>query len=85
VLVVFPASPPYTAVRLWPPTASADVDSVAVPDVTLPVPRLVVPSKKVIPPLAVAGVTVAVSVTDPPKVDGFADEPSAVALIVCTT
>ena len=47
------------------------------------VPRLVAPSMKVIFPVGVpeiAGVTVAVNVTEAPKVDGFSEDETAVVL-----
>jgi hypothetical protein len=58
---------------------SADVDSVAVPPLKTPVPRLVAPSRKVTVPVAPA-VTVAVRVTLWPATEGFGDAVSVVVL-----
>jgi hypothetical protein len=78
------ASPPYCAVIACAPAVNAEVDSVAAPPApTLPVPIEVTPSvsKNVTVPVivpAVADVTVAVSVTLAPNVDGFKDDVTAV-------
>ena len=74
-----------------PPALSADVESVATPPDSVPVPRVAVPSLNVTVPVGVPvpEVTVAVNVTDCPNVLGFADDVSAVvvhaALTVCVT
>jgi hypothetical protein len=88
VLTSLAASPPYAAVNECAPTLSEEVENVAVPLLIVAVPSVVLPSRKVTVPVAVAGVTVAVSVTDCPKVEGFAEEASAVvvtALTVCVS
>ena len=66
-------SPPYCAVMLWLPVASALVAYVAVPEVRVPVPSLVAPSRKLTVPvgaalLPVPPATVAVKVTLAPAV-----------------
>jgi hypothetical protein len=48
------------------PTASVEVAYVACPLLSVPVPRVVLPSMKVTVPVAVDGVTVAVKVTEAP-------------------
>ena len=66
---------------LWLPAASAEVVKVAVPPLSVPVPRTVAPSLKVTVPV---GVPVrggrarrsAVKVTDCPETEGLADEVS---------
>jgi hypothetical protein len=58
----------------WIPTESDDVESVAAPPLSVPVPRVVEPSLNVTVPEAASGVTVAVKVTDPPTGLGFFDE-----------
>lgn len=55
---------------------------VALPLLSVPVPKVVAPSLKVTVPVAADGVTVAVNVTDEPYVDGFADEDSTVEVFV---
>ena len=67
---------------LWLPTESAAVDSDAVPPLTGAVPREVAPSKNCTVPVAAAGDTVAVNVTVCPDVDGFADDASAVLVLI---
>jgi len=57
------ASPPYEAESEWLPTANAEVLKVAVPPPSVAVPMVVEPSRKVIVPVAVEGVTAAVKVT----------------------
>ena len=47
---------------------------VATPELRVPVPSVVLPSLKVIVPVAALGVTVAVKVIDWPLTDGFTDE-----------
>jgi len=60
------------------PEASEDVTSVACPPLSVPVPRLVAPSRKLTVPVGVpaagnTGVTVADSVTDCPTVPGLGE------------
>jgi hypothetical protein len=70
VLLAKVGSPLYTAVSELVETASAEVVRVATPLLTLPVPRKVLPAKKVTNPVGVpvplVGLTVAVNVTDCP-------------------
>jgi hypothetical protein len=51
----------------------------------VPVPNAVLPSSNVTVPVAVAGVTMAVNVTDEPYADGFADEISVTVVLVLFT
>jgi len=67
---------------LWVPTESAAVVSVAVPPLTAAVPSELAPSKNCTVPVAAAGETVAVNVTACPDVDGFADDASAVVVLI---
>ena len=67
---------------LWLPTDSADVERDAVPAFTVPVPSELAPSKNSTLPVAAAGETVAVNVTDCPDVDGFTDDASVVVLLI---
>ena len=55
-----------------------------VPAVRVEVPSVAEPSVKVTVPVAVEGVTVAVSVTFWPKVEGFTDEASDVVVKLTT-
>jgi len=76
VAAINAVSPEYAAVMLWLPLVRVEVEKLATPFTRAPVPRAVVPSRKVTLPVAVpiAGATadtVAVKVTDWPKVDGF--------------
>src|SRR5712691_238329 len=67
----------------WEATDRALVLKVAWPLLRVPVPRMVVPSLKVTVPVGVpvvAGVTVAVKVTDCPETDGFAEEAPCVEM-----
>ena len=52
------------------------------PPLSVPVPNVVVPSLNVTVPVAADGATVAVNVTEEPYVDGFAEEDSAVDVLV---
>jgi hypothetical protein len=67
---------------LWLPTGSAAVENNAVPPLTGAMPIELAPSKNCTVPVAAAGDTVAVNVTDCPDVDGFADDASAVVLLI---
>ncbi len=49
------------------------------------VPRVLLPFMNVTVPVALAGVTVAVKVTDCPALDGFSEEVSVVVLAVLLT
>ena len=64
-------SPPYVAEIECVPAANAEVENVATPPMSIPVPSAAVPSENVTGPVAAAGVTVAVNVTDCPTTDGF--------------
>lgn len=87
VLTAKLASPPYLAVIEWVPTDSDEVLKVAcalAPN--MPVAIWVVPSENVTMPVGVPVVeleTVAVNVTDCPKVARFAEDISAVELAAC--
>ena len=76
------ADPLYTAFIEWAPAASAEVVSVAVPPLSATVPNGEAPSSKVTIPVGVPApdVTLEVIVTDCPKVDGFLDEATEVAV-----
>ena len=52
----------------------------AVPPLSVPLPITVVPSRKSTVPVALLGATVAVNVTDWPKLDGFCDESTVVVV-----
>jgi len=56
---------------------------VAVPLLIVPVPRVALPSLNVTVPVAFAGVTAAVNVTELPYVDGFNEEVSVTEEEVC--
>jgi hypothetical protein len=81
-------SPLYTAVIECEPTVNADVLKVAEPELKVPVPKVVVPSLKVTVPVGVllpdVGVTVAVKVTLWPKTEGFAEDTTAVVVVIMT-
>jgi hypothetical protein len=77
-------------VRVWLPTASAEVVNVACPPLSVPVPIGLPPSKKVIVPVGVpvpgaTGETVAVKATDWPKTEGFTDEVTVVVVLALLT
>ena len=82
VLVAKVVDPPYTAVIECVPAVENEVASVALPELSVPVPSEVVPSMKVTVPVAVEGVTVAVSVTLVPVATDVAEEVSAVVVAV---
>jgi len=67
------------------PTARAEMLYVALPLLSGPVPNCVLPSINVTVPVAVAGVTVAVNVTEEPNNDGFTDEANVVVVAVWFT
>ena len=72
------------------PTAKADVVNVASPPLSVPVPMGLPPSRKVTVPVGVpvpggTGETVAVKVTDWPKIEGFCDEITVVVLSALLT
>ena len=72
----------------WEATDRADVLKVATPLLlSVPVPRVVVPSLNVTVPVGVPldEVTVAVNVTDWPNVEGLADDVSAVLVLTSLT
>lgn len=52
---------------------------------TVPVPRVVVPSLNVTVPVAVVDEMVAVKVTDEPEADGFEDDPTDVVVLALFT
>jgi len=55
----------------WLPTLRLEVERVAMPPLRVALPMFVSPSKKLTIPLAVAGVTLAVRVTNCPELDGL--------------
>jgi hypothetical protein len=64
----------------WLPAESVDVESDAVPPLSVIVPREVAPSKNCSVPVAAEGDTVAVNMTLSPTVEGFRDDTSAVVV-----
>ena len=67
---------------MWLPTASDDVEKVALPPDSVLLPMLMPPSRNVTVPVAVpaagkTALTVAVNVTDWPNTDGFTEELTA--------
>jgi len=92
VLALKLASLPYCAVMLeCTLTVKAEVDNVAMPPTpTVPVPRLVAPSKNVtvpdgLPAPGAIAATVAVKVTDCPNTDGFGAEVTLVVVLALLT
>ena len=87
VLAAKLVSPEYLAVIEWVPTAKEDVLNVACAfAVSVPVPICMLPSKNCTVPVGVPVVeleTVAVNVTDCPKVPGFAEDTTTVELAAC--
>jgi hypothetical protein len=78
VLLVFPASPLYTAVMLWVPADRALVVHLAVPPLTGSVAQPLIesaPSLKSTLPVGLSPLTILVNVTDWPDRDGFCEEP----------
>jgi hypothetical protein len=70
------------------PTASVDIEMVAVPPDKLAVPKVMPPSRNVTVPVAVpltCGVTVAVKVTACPKVDGLMELETVVEVVAVAT
>jgi hypothetical protein len=85
VLVAKVLSPPYSAVVEWLPAERVVVAKLAVPSLRAPIPNVVVPSLKVTVPAGmpeppVPEVTVAVNVTDCPRIEGFDEESTTVAV-----
>lgn len=82
VLLVKDVSPLYTAVMECVPAAKVFDENFATPPLRVLVPSVLVPLLNVTVPVGVPppdeGVTVALKVTDWPKVDGFSDEVRAV-------
>ena len=75
---------------MWLPPARAEVVRLATPPLNVPVPIGLPPSRKVTNPVGVpvpggTAVTVAVNVTDWPKVEGFVDEVTAVVVLALLT
>ena len=75
---------------VFEPTASDEMDKVAVPDERIPVPIVVEPFLKVTVPVAVpapgeTAATVAVKVTDSPKTEGVVEANVVVVLALSTT
>jgi hypothetical protein len=65
-------SPLYAAIMECVPGVNPDVEKVATPELTVLVPIAAPPSRNVMLPVAVDGLTVAVNVTDCPDVAGLA-------------
>ena len=82
VLVARFAVPLYIALMEWVPPLNAEVVNVAVPALSAPVPMVVAPSLKVTLPVGVPtpDVTFEVNVTACPKIEGFRDEATVVAV-----
>ena len=70
--------------REWEPTERVLLANVATPLESVPVPSVVAPSMKVTVPVAVEGATVAVNVTEAPKVEGFKEDVSVVLVVLLT-
>ena len=75
---------------MWLPTASDDVEKVALPPDSVLLPMLMPPSRNVTVPVAVpaageTALTVAVKVTDWPNTDGFTEELTVVELFPLLT
>jgi hypothetical protein len=71
----------------WVPTAREEVENVAVPELSVPLPMVVPPSRNVTVPVAVEGDTAAVNVTTCPERDGLRLDANVVlvlALVVWT-
>ena len=72
----------------WLPTASNEVEKVALPELKDAVPKVEAPSRKVTVPVGVPAnceLTVAVNVTASPNTDGLTDEVTAVELLWADT
>jgi hypothetical protein len=76
------ASPLYTAVREWAPTASVEVASEADPLAMAAEPKDVVPSRNCTVPVADDGDIAAANVTRCPKLDGLALELSVEVVVL---
>jgi hypothetical protein len=81
-LVAKVVDPPYTAVIECVPAVENEVVRVAFPELSVPVPSVVVPSRNVTVPVAVEGATVAVSVTLVPVVVDVEEDVRAVVVAV---
>ena len=77
------ASPLYAALSEWFPTLSVLTASIPLPELKLPDPIEVLPSRKVTVPVAEAGATVAVSVIGCPDTTVVA-EAARVTEVVCS-
>jgi hypothetical protein len=69
----------------WLATERLEVEKVATPPLSVPVPKVVAPSRNVTVPVAVEGDTVAVKVTDWPDVEGLRLEATPVVVFVLLT
>ena len=90
MLALWVASPTYFAVMEWRPTDNVDVLNLAVPAERVICPSRVEPSRNWTVPVEAAGFTVAVKVTNVPKVDEMLLEVRLVVVLivpltVCTT
>ena len=73
------------ALITWLPMERAEVESVALPELRVTAPSEADPSEKVTVPVAAVGETVAVKVTDWPKVEGLTLEVRLVVELALTT
>ena len=83
-LAALSESPEYVAVMVCEPAESVVVNVAVLPEIVL-IPSVVEPSVNVTVPVAVLGDTVAVRVTDWPKVEGFAEEEMVVVVVAWLT
>src|SRR5262249_6667735 len=80
VLAALLGSPLYCAVSEWLPTASEEIVKLAVPAARVPVPSCTPPSNKLPDPVGESPGTFTADFTGCPKLDGFCDDDSAVAV-----
>src|SRR5262249_35322971 len=83
VLAALLGSPLYCAVSEWLPTASEEIEKLAVPAASVPVPTWVPPSNKLTDPVGESPVTFTANCTGCPKLDGFCNDDSAVVVPTC--
>jgi len=84
VLLASFVSPVYAAVILCAPAVKELVVELAVPALSVPVPKRLPPFRNCTVPVAVLGETVAVNRTACPNVDGLLLELTAVVVLFCT-
>ena len=78
-------SPAYTAAMVWVPIASVVLVYEATPPASVAAPSVLAPSLKVTAPEGVAPLTVAVNVTEAPKIDGVPLEVKVTELLTVFT